>query len=81
MKKLDLCFAAAAACVGIVGLGSCNQDETVYQGIEEDISKLRVMTRTDDESTKPNEGKIYIFNEKGLCADTISPENLKTTPQ
>ena len=77
MKKLDLCFAAAAACVGIVGLGSCNQDETVYQGIEEDISKLRVMTRTDDESTKPNEGKIYIFNEKGLCADTISPENLK----
>lgn len=76
MENLRLCYAAAAACVGIVGLGSCNQDETVYQGIEEDISKLKVITRT-DESTKPNEGKIYIFNEKGLCADTISPENLK----
>ena len=77
MENLRLCYAAAAACVGIVGLGSCNQDETVYQGIEEDISKLKVITRTNDESTKPNEGKIYIFNEKGLCADTISPENLK----
>ena len=77
MNKLKLCFAVTIACVGIVGLGSCNQDETANQGIEKDMSRLKVMTRSIDETTQPTEGKIYIFNPKGLCTDTISPENLK----
>ena len=77
MNKLKLCFAVTIACVEIVGLGSCNQDETANQGIEKDMSRLKVMTRSIDETTQPTEGKIYIFNPKGLCTDTISPENLK----
>ena len=48
-----------------------------YQGEEEDISKLKVITRTDDESSKPEEGKIYIFNQNYVCIDTISPSALK----
>ena len=77
MNKLKLYYAAITACVGILGLGGCNQDDTTYQGLEKNMSRLKVMTRSIDETTKPKEGKIYIFNPKGLCTDTISPENLK----
>lgn len=77
MNKLEFIFAATVACVGTVGLGSCNQEDTTYQGIEKDMSRLKVMTRSSDETTIPKEGKIYIFNSNGLCTDTISPENLK----
>jgi hypothetical protein len=48
-----------------------------YQGEQKDISKLKVMTRTDDESSKPEEGKIYIFNQNNVCIDTISPSALR----
>ena len=34
-------------------------------------------TRTDDESSKPEEGKIYIFNQNNVCIDTISPSALR----
>ena len=63
MKKQKFCYAAVTACVGLCSLGSCTQEEMAYQGEEEDISKLKVITRTDDESSKPVEGKIYIFNQ------------------
>ena len=77
MKKQKFCYAAVAACVGLCSLGSCTQEEMAYQGEEEDISKLKVMTRTDDESSKPEEGKIYIFNQNNVCIDTISPSALR----
>ena len=74
MKKQKFCYAAVTACVGLCSLGSCTQEEMAYQGEEEDISKLKVITRTDDESSKPVEGKIYIFNQNNVCIDTISSE-------
>lgn len=77
MKKLKFCYAAVAVCVGLCSLGSCTQEEMAYQGEEEDISKLKVITRTDDESSKPVEGKIYIFNQNNVCIDTISPSALR----
>lgn len=77
MKKQNLCYAAVAACVGLCSLGSCTQEEMAYQGEQKDISKLKVMTRTDDESSKPEEGKIYIFNQNNVCIDTISPSALR----
>ena len=77
MKKQNLCYAAVTACVGLCSLGSCTQEEMAYQGEQKDISKLKVMTRTDDESSKPEEGKIYIFNQNNVCIDTISPSALR----
>ena len=77
MKKQNLCYAAVAACVVLCSLGSCTQEEMAYQGEQKDISKLKVMTRTDDESSKPEEGKIYIFNQNNVCIDTISPSALR----
>ena len=77
MKKQNLCYAAVAACVVLCSLGSCSQEEMAYQGEQKDISKLKVMTRTDDESSKPEEGKIYIFNQNNVCIDTISPSALR----
>ena len=77
MKKQKFCYAAVAACVGLCSLGSCSQEEMAYQGEQKDISKLKVMTRTDDESSKPEEGKIYIFNQNNVCIDTISPSALR----
>ena len=77
MKKQEFCYAAVAACVGLCSLGSCSQEEMAYQGEQKDISKLKVMTRTDDESSKPEEGKIYIFNQNNVCIDTISPSALR----
>ena len=77
MKKLKFCYAAVAACVVLCSLGSCTQEEMAYQGEQKDISKLKVMTRTDDESSKPEEGKIYIFNQNNVCIDTISPSALR----
>ena len=77
MKKQNLCYAAVAACVGLCSLGSCTQEEMAYQGEQKDISKLKVITRTDDESSKPVEGKIYIFNQNNVCIDTISPSALR----
>ena len=77
MKKQKFCYAAVTACVGLCSLGSCTQEEMAYQGEEEDISKLKVITRTDDESSKPVEGKIYIFNQNNVCIDTISPSALR----
>ena len=77
MKKQKFCYAAVAACVGLCSLGSCTQEEMAYQGEQKDISKLKVITRTDDESSKPVEGKIYIFNQNNVCIDTISPSALR----
>ncbi len=77
MKKQNLCYAAVTACVGLCSLGSCTQEEMAYQGEQKDISKLKVITRTDDESSKPEEGKIYIFNQNNVCIDTISPSALR----
>ena len=77
MKKQKFCYAAVAACVGLCSLGSCTQEEMAYQGEQKDISKLKVITRTDDESSKPEEGKIYIFNQNNVCIDTISPSALR----
>jgi len=77
MKNNRFYYAAIAACVGIVSLGSCSKEDTAYQGNQDDMSKLRVMTRTDGEPTTPKEGKIYIFNQKGTCTDTINPSTLK----
>ena len=77
MKKQKFCYAAVAACVVLCSLGSCTQEEMAYQGEQKDISKLKVMTRTDDESSKPEEGKIYIFNQNNVCIDTISPSALR----
>ena len=77
MKNNRFCYAAVAACVVLCSLGSCSQEEMAYQGEQKDISKLKVMTRTDDESSKPEEGKIYIFNQNNVCIDTISPSALR----
>ena len=77
MKKQKFCYAAVAACVVLCSLGSCTQEEMAYQGEQKDISKLKVMTRTDDESSKPEEGKIYIFNQNNVCIDTISSSALR----
>ena len=77
MKNNRFYYAAVAACVVLCSLGSCSQEEMAYQGEQKDISKLKVMTRTDDESSKPEEGKIYIFNQNNVCIDTISPSALR----
>ena len=76
MHKFRSFSAAVAACVGIVSLGSCNQEDMANQGFQE-TSKLRVITRTEGEDTPPKEGIIYIFDQKGSCSGIITPEEVK----
>ena len=82
MNKQKFCYAAVAACVGLCSLGSCSQEEMAYQGEQKDISILKVITRTEGETVRPAEGKIYIFNKNNVCIDTISPSDLRAnTPK
>ena len=85
MKK-EFIFAAIAACVGTVCLGGCTNDEMANQGENQETSKLKVITRTEGTTTAPNEGLIYIFNNKGKCTDIINAKDfannkaISTTP-
>lgn len=85
MKTKRLIFAAIAACLGMVGLGSCNKEEAVYQGGEKEMSRLRVMTRAEGESTPPKEAKIYLLDKDGKCTSIVDLEEINkngiaTTP-
>ena len=75
MKPKRLIFAAIAACLGMVGLGSCNKEEAVYQGGEKEMSRLRVMTRAEGESTPPKEAKIYLLDKDGKCTNIVDLED------
>ena len=75
MKTKRLIFAAIAACLGMVGLGSCNKEEAVYQGGEKEMSRLRVMTRAEGESTPPKEAKIYLLDKDGKCTNIVDLED------
>ena len=85
MRIKSFCYAAIAACVGTVGLGSCNKEEAVYQGGEKEMSKLRVMTRAEGETTPPKEAKIYLLDKDGKCTgivdlEEINKNGIATTP-
>ena len=75
MKIKNLSYAAIAACLGMVGLGSCNKEEAVYQGGEKEMSRLRVMTRAEGESTPPKEAKIYLLDKDGKCTNIVDLED------
>ena len=77
MKTLRSFSAAIAAYVGIVSLGSCSHDEVMASQGEQEMSMLRVSTRTDGDDTPVKEGIIYIFNQKGSCTGIINPEEVK----
>lgn len=76
MKKERLKWAAMAACLGAFGLGSCTTEEVANQGGEQEISKLRVITRTEGTSQAPEEGIVYLFNKNGTCTKIIQAEDL-----
>ena len=59
----------------MVGLGSCNKEEAVYQGGEKEMSRLRVMTRAEGESTPPKEAKIYLLDKDGKCTNIVDLED------
>ena len=85
MRIKSFYFAAIAACLGMVGLGSCNKEEAVYQGGEKEMSKLRVMTRAEGETTPPKEAKIYLLDKEGKCTNIVDLEEINkngiaTTP-
>ena len=85
MKTKRLTIAAIAACLGMVGLGSCNKEEAVYQGGEKEVSRLRVMTRAEGETTPPKEAKIYLLDKDGKCTSIVDLEEINkngiaTTP-
>ena len=75
MKIKNLSYAAIAACLGMVGLGSCNKEEAVYQGGEKEMSRLRVMTRAEGETTPPKEAKIYLLDKDGKCTNIVDLED------
>ena len=75
MKIKSFCYAAIAACLGMVGLGSCNKEEVAYQGGEKEMSRLRVMTRAEGETTPPKEAKIYLLDKDGKCTNIVDLED------
>lgn len=76
MKTRKVRVAAVAACLGTVCLGSCTVDEVVNQGGEQDLSKLRVITRTEGTSQAPDDAQLYLFNTEGICTNIIHAEDL-----
>ena len=77
MSTKNYVFAAVAACLGAISLGSCNQEEEMtYQGGENGMSKLKVATRTEGETTQPKDAIIYLFNNTGICTNIITSAEL-----
>ena len=71
-------FAAMAASMLMYCLSGCtvneelaNQDEEIGQG----MSKLKLTTKADGESTSPKESKIYLFDKYGDCTHIIETNN------
>lgn len=76
MKTKNVWMAAKAACLGIICLGSCTQEEMAYQGGKQETTKLKVMTRAEGEATPPNDARIYLFNQEGKCTNLIGTDDI-----
>lgn len=71
-------FAALAACLGTACLGSCTAEDVADQGEPQQITrtKLKLQTRTDEETKLPKEGRIYIFNNEGKCTNIVETDDI-----
>ena len=76
MKKLNLCMAAMAVCLGLGCLGGCAKDEMAYQG---ETSKLKITTRAEEDDTPLKDALLYIFNTEGTCTKIIPADKLDGT--
>ena len=74
--KEKICFAAIAACLGTVGLGGCTKDEMAYQG---ETSKLRIITRIEENASPLKDALLYIFDTEGTCTKIIPADKLNGT--
>ena len=80
MKTKSFIIAAMAACIGTVCLGSCNQEEEIAsQGGDNELTKLKVTTRTEGETTRPKDAIIYLFNKAGICTNIITSAELNNS--